>query len=62
MLNTSNTGKFIARYNELRGDLLVKQGKPEEARVAYENALANTVATEEAQSILEMKLDDLGRG
>lgn len=62
LLNTSNTGKFIARYDELRGDLLVKQGKPDEARVAYENALANTVATEEAQSILEMKLDDLGRG
>lgn len=62
LLNTSKTGKFLARYSELRGDLLVKQGKPDEARAAYEKALANTIATEEAQSILEMKLDDLGRG
>ncbi len=62
LLNTSNTGKFVARYDELRGDLLVKQGKPEEARAAYEKALANSAGTAEAKSLLEMKLDDLGRG
>ena len=62
LLNTGNTGKFISRYAELRGDLLVKQGKPDEARAAYEKALANSSAGAEAKSLLELKLDDLGRG
>ena len=62
LLANDNPGDFVARYEELRGDILVKQGKTEDARKAYQKALLNTVATEEAQSILEMKLDDLGRG
>lgn len=62
LLSNDNPGEFVARYEELRGDILVKQGKTEDARKAYQKALLNTVATEEAQSILEMKLDDLGRG
>ena len=61
LLNISNKGTFAARYNELQGDIYVKQGKIDEARQAYEKALINTVATEDAQSILQMKLDDLGR-
>lgn len=59
-LNVSDTGDFSASYDELRGDILVKQNKTEEARQAYQKALANTVA-EGGQSILQMKLDDLGR-
>ncbi len=62
LLTNDNPGEFIARYEELRGDIYVKQGKTDDARKAYQKALLNTVATEEAQSILEMKLDDLGRG
>lgn len=62
LLNTTNPGQFVARYEELRGDLLVKQGNTDAAREAYQKALVNTVATEDAQSILQMKLDDLGRG
>ena len=61
LLNVSKPGKFAARYDELRGDIFVKQGKTEEARQAYQQALINTVATEDAQSILQMKLEDLGR-
>lgn len=60
-LNVSNPGEFNARYEELRGDIFVKQGKTEEARQAYQKSLANSVATEGAQSVLQMKLDDLGR-
>jgi len=59
-LNVSDTGDFSASYDELRGDIFVKQNKTEEARQAYQKALANTVA-EGGQSILQMKLDDLGR-
>ena len=61
LLNTSEPGKFVARYDELRGDIFVKQGNTKAAKEAYEKALINTVATGDAQSILQMKLEDLGR-
>jgi predicted negative regulator of RcsB-dependent stress response len=60
-LNISDTGEFFARYEELRGDIFVKQDKTDEARQAYQKALANTATAEAKQSILQMKLDDLGR-
>ncbi len=60
-LDISKTGEFSARYEELRGDIFVKQNKTEEARQAYQKALANSAAAESGQSILQMKLDDLGR-
>jgi predicted negative regulator of RcsB-dependent stress response len=59
-LNVKNPGDFIARYDELRGDIYVKQGKPDEAIKAYEKSLANTKGSGDAQSILQMKLNDLG--
>ncbi len=58
-LNVSKTGDFSTSYDELRGDIYVKQNKTEQARQAYQKALANTA--EDGQSILQMKLDDLGR-
>lgn len=61
LLKVSNPGEFLARYEELRGDIYAKQGKTEEAHQAYEKSLANTKATEEAQSVLQMKLHNLGR-
>ena len=60
-LNISNPGDFVARYDELRGDIYVKQGKSDEAIKAYEKSLANTKVPGDAQSILQMKLNDLGR-
>ncbi|MEM6998683.1 MAG: tetratricopeptide repeat protein [Pseudomonadota bacterium] len=60
-LDIKNTGEFTSRYEELRGDIFVKQDKTEEAREAYEQALANSTSAENDQAILQMKLDDLGR-
>lgn len=61
ILNVSKPGDFVARYDELRGDIYVKQGKSDDAIKAYEKSLANTKASGDARSILQMKLDDLGR-
>ncbi len=58
-LNTTNTGDFSSRYEELRGDILVKQDKVDEARQAYEKALANSASG--SNPVLQMKLDDLGK-
>lgn len=60
-LDVNKPGDFLARYEELRGDIFVKQDNTEEARQAYQKALANTATAEAGQSILQMKLDDLGR-
>ena len=60
-LNTTAAGEFVSRYEELRGDIYIKQGNNEAARQAYQKALANAVAGEDAQSVLQIKLDELGR-
>ena len=60
-LSVSDKGKFVTRYEELRGDIFIQQGKNDEARQAYQTALANIDSASEAQSILQMKLDELGR-
>lgn len=59
LLATKSVGEFSPRYEELRGDILVKQNKIDEARQAYEKALVNSAT--ESNPILQMKLDDLGR-
>jgi predicted negative regulator of RcsB-dependent stress response len=61
LLTNVKPNQFIAHYEELRGDIFVKQGKIKEAAKAYQNALTNTISTEDTQSILQMKLDNLGR-
>jgi predicted negative regulator of RcsB-dependent stress response len=62
------------RFNELRGDILMVQGKPAEAKTAYEAALAKldivikTAVDSEARAhgpyrdMLQSKLDALGSG
>tara|TARA_B100001996_G_C18652209_1_gene589837 strand:+ start:995 stop:1627 length:633 start_codon:yes stop_codon:yes gene_type:complete len=61
LITSVNTGQFFTHYEELRGDILVKQGNKKEAAQAYQNALSNTLNSEESESMLQMKLDDLGR-
>ena len=61
IVNVSDKGKFVGRYEELRGDIFVKQGKLQEAQQAYEIALLNATAGSETQSLLQLKLDALGR-
>lgn len=64
---------FAARFNELRGDALAAQGKVEEARTAYQAALAKVEAALKEgvaesrshvgyQEVLQVKLDALGAG
>jgi len=49
---------FRASREEIKGDLLVKLGRRDDARVAYENAKA-ALSEEAALGLLQMKLDDL---
>lgn len=53
--------QFEALREELRGDLLVRLGRRDEARAAYEKA-KSAQSEEAAQGTLQMKLDDLSEG
>ncbi len=61
ILNTVDSDIFRASYEELRGDSYVKQGKTEEARNAYNQALTHAGTSRGDQSILEMKIGNLGQ-
>ncbi|MPS28555.1 tetratricopeptide repeat protein [Pigmentiphaga sp.] len=51
---------FAALYADRRGDVLAGQGKRDEARKAYEEALAKLDASTELRSSIQLKLDALG--
>lgn len=53
--------EFTASREELRGDLLAKLGRDEDALAAYGKAKA-AMSDEAAQGTLQMKLDDLAKG
>ena len=53
---------FESEYDELKGDVLVKQGRPNQARAAYEQALNTLPEGSPYASLLKMKLDNLGPG
>jgi predicted negative regulator of RcsB-dependent stress response len=47
-------------YADLRGDILLSQGKRAEARMAYQAALDKSEAGSAYRSVVQMKLDSLG--
>lgn len=60
-LNSVTSTEFTGQVEELRGDILLAQGKRDEARKAYESAAA--AMGEGAQHpLLEIKLKDLVKG
>jgi len=54
------TGNYDALAGELRGDALAKLGRADDARKAYETALAAGGTQSVDRNLLQMKLDDLG--
>jgi len=60
LLEKSDPGKFASSYHELRGDILLQQGDSKAAEDAYTQALATQNSIRGNQSIVQMKLDDLG--
>ena len=58
LVNSVEPGKFIASYEELRGDIFASQGKNQEAIKAYEIAVSGEGAVSDARS-LQLKIDAL---
>ena len=61
LLEGDSDKAFLASREELKGDLLVQQGRTEDARAAYEKAKA-ALSDEAAVGGLQIKLDDLAKG
>jgi predicted negative regulator of RcsB-dependent stress response len=51
---------FAGMYADMRGDILVAQGKLAEARSAYQDALAKSDPQGQYHTLLQLKLDALG--
>ena len=60
-LNAAAGKDYVAAFDELRGDVEARRGNTDQARAAYERALAAARAAGADVSMLELKLDNLGR-
>lgn len=61
LLNKGQYGAFAPVYNELKGDAYASQNKPDEARQAYQQAISELQASTGDVSLLNLKLDALGK-
>lgn len=59
-LDSPHSDAFGFRFNDLKGDVLIAQGRSAEARIAYQAAFDKMEAGDPYRSIVEMKLDALG--
>ncbi len=58
-LLSGQAGSMQAAYDELRGDIMLTQGKIADARSAYINALTGFRDSAEKKELVQLKLDDL---
>ena len=59
-LAASHSDAFAFRFEDLRGDVLMAQGKQAEARAAYQAAFGKMEQDNPYRNIVELKLDALG--
>jgi len=60
LLEAPHVDAFTALFADLRGDVLVAQGKRGEARAAYQLALDKSDAKSSYRALIKLKLDALG--
>jgi len=59
-LSATHSDAFAFRFHDLKGDVLLAQAKPAEARAAYQAAFGKMAEDNPYRSIVELKLDALG--
>jgi predicted negative regulator of RcsB-dependent stress response len=59
-LSATHSDAFAFRFHDLKGDVLLAQGKTAEARAAYQVAFDKTAKDNPYRNIVELKLDALG--
>jgi predicted negative regulator of RcsB-dependent stress response len=60
LLSAKVGDSFAMLYADLRGDVLAAQGKPAEARAAYQQALEKSDSGSRYRPLIEIKIDALG--
>jgi predicted negative regulator of RcsB-dependent stress response len=60
LLEQTHPESFAGMYADLRGDVLVAQGKAAEAKEAYKLALEKLPAQSTYRLVVQVKLDGLG--
>jgi predicted negative regulator of RcsB-dependent stress response len=60
LLNVDAPGRFAGEFADRRGDLLLGQGKRDEARAAYKLALETLGERSSIRQIVQLKIDALG--
>ena len=60
LLNATHADALAGLYADLKGDVLNAQGKAEEARAAYQQAVIKIDAKSPYHGLIQMKLDALG--
>ncbi len=59
LINSTSHGSYASQYSEVRGDILLAQNQPEQARSAYQQALDTIAENDQRRMFIEMKLNDL---
>lgn len=59
-LAASHSDAFAARFDDMKGDVLLAQGKPADARAAYQSAFGKLQEDNPYRNIVELKLEALG--
>jgi predicted negative regulator of RcsB-dependent stress response len=60
LINAKHPASFDSLYADLKGDVLLAQGKKEEARAAYQTAFDKADEKNSYRNLVRMKLDALG--
>lgn len=60
LLDGKHSAALAALYADLRGDVLVVQGKIDEARSAYRTAIEKSLPASNYRNVVQIKLDALG--
>lgn len=59
-LDSKHAASFDGLYSDMKGDILTAQGKPAEARTAYQQAYNKLEEKSSYRNLVQMKLDALG--
>jgi predicted negative regulator of RcsB-dependent stress response len=62
LLDTKHGEALVPLFADLRGDVLVAQGKVAEARAAYQQAIEKSEPGSNYRNVVQIKLDALGPG
>ena len=59
LISQSESNAYLSLFTELKGDILVAQGKESDAKIAYGQAIIDLIDGEPRKQLLQLKLNDV---